>query len=98
MSGGWMGGEKSSFLRLEWGGRSELCDRRANFGLEMELKDGMEVRLMRGIKTCKRREYQISELELTEKGAYKPRIERMGMSCFSYSSSGSTSAFPRASA
>jgi hypothetical protein len=37
-----MGGEKSSFLRLEWGGRSELCERRADFGLERELRDGIE--------------------------------------------------------
>jgi hypothetical protein len=39
-----MGGEKSSFLRLEWGGRSGAvsCVRRADFGLEMELRDGIE--------------------------------------------------------
>jgi hypothetical protein len=46
--GGWMEGEKSSFLRLEWEEwSSELCERRANFGLEMGLRDGMEVRLMK---------------------------------------------------
>ena len=44
-----MEGEKSSFPRLGWEGRSGAvsCVRRADFGLELELRDGMEVRLMK---------------------------------------------------